>query len=129
VRTLVISDLHLGARLRRDVLRRDEPRRALLGALDGVDRLVLLGDVVELLEHRPSEALPVAEPVLRAIGAHLPAGTETIVVPGNHDSDLIAPWLRERGMPAAVDAELPYDATPLLAQLCSWLAPDEVRVR
>jgi hypothetical protein len=129
VRTLVISDLHLGARLRRDVLRRGAPLQALLDALDGVDRLVLLGDVVELLEHRPGEALPVAEPVLRAIGGRLRAGVETIVVPGNHDSDLIAPWLRERGMPAAVDAELPRDATPVLAELCSWLAPADVRVR
>jgi Calcineurin-like phosphoesterase len=129
VRTLVISDLHLGARLRRDVLRRGEPLQALLDALEGVDRLVLLGDVVELLEHRPERAMEVAEPVLRAIAARLPAGTETIVVPGNHDSELIEPWLRAHGIPAAIDAELPLDATPVLGELTSWLAPAEVRVR
>ena len=62
VRTLVVSDLHLGARLRRDVLRRDEALEALLDALDGVERLVLLGDVVELLEGRPGGRWQVAEP-------------------------------------------------------------------
>src|SRR4051812_7329141 len=129
MRTLVVSDFHLGARLRRDVLQRDEPREALLQELDGVDRLVLLGDVVELLEHRPSHAMPVAEPVLRAIGDRLPHGAEVVVVPGNHDHELVSPWLRAHGIPAAVDAELPRDATALLASVTSWLGPADVRVR
>ena len=129
MRTLVVSDLHLGARLRRDVLRRREPLQALLAALEGVDRLVLLGDVVELLEHRPAQAMEVAEPVLRAIGAGIQRGAEVIVVPGNHDSELVAPWLRTHGISAAVDAELPRDATALLAGVTSWLGPADVRVR
>ncbi|MGH2823882.1 MAG: hypothetical protein ACRDLY_12855, partial [Thermoleophilaceae bacterium] len=82
MRTLVVSDLHLGSRLAHDVLRRGVALEALLGALDGVDRLVLLGDVVELLEGRPRQAMAVAEPVLRALGARLGAGREVIVVPG-----------------------------------------------
>ena len=49
MRTLVISDLHLGARVRNSVLTSREPLERLLAALDDVDRLVLLGDVVELL--------------------------------------------------------------------------------
>jgi hypothetical protein len=56
MRTLVISDLHLGSITRRDVLRRPAALEALLGALDGVDRLVLLGDTVELLEGAPRRA-------------------------------------------------------------------------
>ena len=52
-RTLIVSDLHLGARLGRDVLRRAAALAALLDALDGVQRLVLLGDVVELVEGDP----------------------------------------------------------------------------
>ena len=36
-----ISDLHLGSRLRRDVLRQPGPRRVLLDELQGVDRLVV----------------------------------------------------------------------------------------
>jgi hypothetical protein len=129
VRTLVVSDFHLGLRLERDVLRRGEALDALLRALDSVDRLVLLGDVVELLEHRSERAMEVAEPVLRAIGARLPRGSEVIVVPGNHDNELISPWLRAHGVPACADAELPRDATPLLAELSSWLGPADVRVR
>jgi Calcineurin-like phosphoesterase len=129
MRTLVVSDFHLGARLRRDVLRRPEALQPLLQALEGVDRLVLLGDVVELLEHRPARAMEVAEPVLRAIGDRLPRGAEVIVVPGNHDNELVSPWLRAHGVPGAPDAELPRDATALLAGVTSWLGPADVRVR
>lgn len=128
MRTLVVSDLHLGARLRRDVLRRDEALEALLGALDDVERLVLLGDVVELLEGRPARAMEVAEPVLRALGARLGSEREVIVVPGNHDAALVAPWLHAGGISTAVDAVLPRDATPLLARVASWLEPARVRV-
>jgi len=128
VRTLVVSDLHLGARLRRDVLRRAEALEALLGALDGVERLVLLGDVLELLEGRPRRVMEVAEPVLRAMGATLGTGREVIVVPGNHDAALVRPWLRARAATLAVDARIPFDATPMLARVASWLAPARVRV-
>src|SRR4051812_49903744 len=69
MRTLVVSDMHLGARLERDVLRRDAPLRALLAALQDVDRLVLLGDVVELTGGRATGGMEVAEPVLGAGGA------------------------------------------------------------
>ena len=64
---LVVSDFHLGARLHRDVLTHPTRSRP-CSAIAGVDRLVLLGDVVELLEGRPAEAMDIAELVLRAIG-------------------------------------------------------------
>lgn len=128
MRTLVVSDLHLGGRLERDVLRRADPLEALLGALDGIERLVLLGDVVELLEGRPRQAMEVAEPVLRALGEQLGPEREAVVVPGNHDAQLVRPWLLARGVPPAVDAGVPLDATPLLARLTSWLEPARVRV-
>jgi predicted phosphodiesterase len=128
VRTLVVSDLHLGARLQRDVLRRPEALDALLDALDAVDRLVLLGDVVELQEGRARQMIEVAGPVLRAIGARLGPGREVIWVPGNHDGELIRPWLRQHGVPSAVDARIPQDATPMLAHVTAWLAPADVRV-
>jgi Calcineurin-like phosphoesterase len=128
VRTLVVSDLHLGARLQRDVLRREVALDALLGAFDRVERLVLLGDVLELLEGRPRPVMEVAEPVLRAIGARLGGGREVIVVPGNHDAALVRPWLLLRGVPSAVDAQVPADASPILERLVSWLEPAHVRV-
>jgi UDP-2,3-diacylglucosamine pyrophosphatase LpxH len=127
VRTLVISDLHLGSRLGRDVLRRPEPLAALLRALDDVDRVVLLGDVVELLEGDPRGAAEVAEPILRAIGARLGPGREVVLVPGNHDGALVRPWVRETGARLTVAAAVPLDATRGLARVASWLAPATVR--
>jgi UDP-2,3-diacylglucosamine pyrophosphatase LpxH len=129
VSTLIVSDFHLGARLGRDVLRRPEALETLLTALDGVSRLVLLGDVVELLEGRPDRSMPIAEPVLRAIGARVGAGAEIIIVPGNHDRALVRPWFREHGVPSRIDASIPLDATPLLSRLTGWLAPARVSVR
>jgi hypothetical protein len=128
VRTLVVSDLHLGARLRRDVLRRAVALDALLDALDGVERLVLLGDVLELIEGRPRRVMEVAEPVLRAVAGRLGGGREVVVVPGNHDAALVRPWLLLRGVSSAVDAQIPADATPMLERVVSWLEPAHVRV-
>jgi hypothetical protein len=129
VRTLVVSDFHLGARLQRDVLRRGEVLEALLGALEGVERLVLLGDILELLEGRPREVAAATEPVLRALGRKLGQDREVVLVPGNHDAALVRPWLRARRDPLAIDSKIPSDATPMLARVTSWLEPAHVAVR
>jgi hypothetical protein len=128
VSTLVVSDLHLGSRLRHDVLTQPEPLGRLLEALDGVERLVLLGDAVELLEERPERAMDIAEPILRLIGMTLGVDHEVIFVPGNHDRAFVAGWLRRVGAGLAPDSRVPLDATPELARLVSWLAPARVRV-
>jgi hypothetical protein len=96
VRTLVISDLHIGARNDVDVLRRPAAEQALVGALDGVDRLVILGDILELRHGPMHEALEAARPVLKAIGEALGPVGEVVLVPGNHDFRLISPWLEWR---------------------------------
>lgn len=128
MRTLVVSDLHLGSRLRRGVLEHRVALDGLLAALGDVERLVLLGDVIELLEGRPVEAMAAAEPVLRAIGDRLGSGREVVLVPGNHDAALVRPWVRARESALAIDTEVPPDATPVLGQVASWLAPARVRV-
>jgi Calcineurin-like phosphoesterase len=128
VSTLVLSDLHLGSRLRHDVLTHREPLHWLLEALEGVERLVLLGDVVELLEERAERAMDVAEPILRLIGGTLGAGREVIFVPGNHDRALVAGWIRRVGAGLAPDSRVPIDATLELARVTSWLEPARVRV-
>ena len=125
MRTLVISDLHLGSRLGRDVLRRPPALAVLLDALAEVDRLVLLGDVLELTAARTAQAAAVAEPVLRAVAERV---AEVVLVPGNHDRALVRPWLRAHGMPTAVDAPIPLDATPLLAEVARWLDATRMRV-
>jgi calcineurin-like phosphoesterase family protein len=131
VRTLVVSDLHLGSRLERDVLRRPAAFAALRGALDGIDRLVLLGDVVELLEGRPRVALELARPVLQELGAAMGAGREIVVVAGNHDHALVRPWLRARiaaGRPIGLAARVPAASSAALERLTGWLRPARVRV-
>jgi Calcineurin-like phosphoesterase len=127
MRTLVVSDLHLGGRLPHGVLAHAEPLHRLLAALDGVDRLVLLGDILELVGRRAQPLFEVAEPVLRALGQALGPGAEAIVVPGNHDLALVGAWIRRHGTELAPDTPIPLDATPALARLASCLAPARVR--
>jgi predicted phosphodiesterase len=128
VSTLVLSDLHLGSRLRHDVLAHQEPLDRLLEALEGIERLVLLGDIVELLEKRAMRAMDIAEPILRLIGSALGSGREVIFVPGNHDRALVAGWIRRVATGLAPDTRVPLDATPELARVASWLAPARLRV-
>ena len=129
MRTLDISDLHLGSRLGHDVLRRAEPRERLLDALGGVDRLVLLGDVVELMEGRPRQALTVAEPILRELGARLGPERRVMLVPGNHDAPLVRTWVRTQGRALGPSSPVPPDASAALGQLVEWLKPARVQIR
>ena len=77
-----MSDLHLGARGRQDVLRRERERAALVAGLRDCERLILLGDVLELRHGPLRAAVAQAEPVLRALGS---AVDDVVVVAGNHD--------------------------------------------
>jgi len=133
MRTLIISDLHLGGVSRSDLLRRPELRAPLLEALADVDRLVLLGDVLELRHGPPREALAAAQPVFEDLGRAL-AGRELIITAGNHDHALVEPWLAARSYePPQTPLEPeqliePALASPLLARLAEWAAPARVRV-
>jgi UDP-2,3-diacylglucosamine pyrophosphatase LpxH len=128
VRTLVISDLHLGSRARHDVLRWPAAQIRLLDALEGVDRLVLLGDVVELMTRNRQRSLGIAEPVLRRIGRRLGPDREIVLVPGNHDGALVRAWAQARG--AELEPATPVDVTAshVLERLVAWLAPARARV-
>ncbi|HEX4806547.1 MAG TPA: hypothetical protein VFU94_11665 [Conexibacter sp.] len=123
--TLVVSDLHLGSRARTDLLRGAAVRAPLIAALrDGVERLVLLGDVLELRQGPLREALAAARPFFAEAGAALGPDGEIVVVPGNHDHALVAPWLERRhwdGVPpplglAETAAWTPGDAVAALAE-------------
>jgi hypothetical protein len=134
LRTLIVSDLHLGSAARVDVLRRSELRAPLLAALRDVDRLVLLGDVLELRHGPRREALAAARPFFEDL-ARVLGGREIVVLAGNHDHALIEPWLErrseERSAPAALGVEQRFaapDASPMLAQLADWAAPAELTV-
>jgi UDP-2,3-diacylglucosamine pyrophosphatase LpxH len=95
VRTAVLSDLHLGTRSRADVLRYAPIRRILFEALEGVDEVVLLGDVLELREQPLPVVFEVALPFFDELGEALPDARITILS-GNHDHRLVAEWLDER---------------------------------
>jgi len=122
MRTLVVSDLHLGARTGIGVLHRAEPLEVLTAVLAGVDRLVLLGDTLELRQGPASEALKAARPVLRAIGSAM-AGREVVLVPGNHDHGIARRWLEEAPELSLEERVEPASASPLAAALAEALAP------
>jgi len=124
MRTLVLSDLHLGSRSGHDVLRRPAALDALVGALDRVDRLVLLGDVVELRQAPAAEVVEAARPVLEAIGAAM-AGREVVVVAGNHDHLLVREWTLERGRALGFDDDA--EPSPPGRRVVAALAPATVR--
>ena len=131
MRTLIISDLHLGSASRTDLLSRPHIRARLFEAASGADRVVLLGDVLELRQGPPRDALAVAVPFFEELGRAL-ANAEIIVVAGNHDHELIAPWLARRSeseRPQALGLEniVPAaEASPLLARLADAASPARV---
>jgi UDP-2,3-diacylglucosamine pyrophosphatase LpxH len=99
MRTAIVSDLHLAAGSDADLLRRPEAFATLREAVAGVDRLVLLGDVIEFRDRPFPEAMELAKPVLADLAA-LTDG-EVIVIPGNHDYRLISSWLEARALRGA----------------------------
>jgi hypothetical protein len=112
-------------------VRRPEVRGALTGALAGVDRLVLLGDLLELRQGPVREALAAARGPLSELGAALEAGGGAVrvtIVPGNHDHHLLSPWLERRARdrvpaPLGLEAAVDWRAGEPLARLAAWLAP------
>lgn len=128
MRTLVISDLHLGNRAGNDVLRRAPALERLLEAIDDADRLVLLGDTVELMHRRPERSMAAAEPVIRAVGRRLGGEREVIVVPGNHDALLARRWALAQGARLGPSTEVTPTASPALERLVEWLGPARTRV-
>jgi len=117
VTTALISDLHLGAASGRDLLRRGDVRAVLLEALDGVDELVLLGDVVELREAPLRDVIAAARPALADIATAMAGGRITLTA-GNHDHQLAAPLidrarLARRPLEPQTLAEPPRDDSPL----------------
>jgi hypothetical protein len=106
VRTLVISDLHLGAGGGSDLLRRAELR-------DG--------------PHRDVAAL--AAPLFEDLGRALGADGELLLLGGNHDHGLVAGWIDGRlltepaGFLALEQRFEPADAGPLAAALAGHARP------
>jgi hypothetical protein len=134
VRTLVISDLHIGAAGCKDLLRRADLRAPLIEALAEVDRLVILGDGLELREAPHRDAADLAGPFFAEAGAALGADGELLLLAGNHDHGLVAGWIDARlqsepsgflGLSEPVD---PAEAGPLAQRLTELAAPARLRM-
>jgi predicted phosphodiesterase len=139
MRTLVVSDLHLGGSSGAAVLERPAARAALFAALAEVERLVLLGDVLELRHGPRRDALARARPFFEELGQTF-AGREVVVLAGNHDHALIERWRRNRDegahaedassrRPARASLEQRMDAaqaSAMLGAIAEWSAPARV---
>jgi hypothetical protein len=128
--TALISDLHLGASSRTDVLRRAPIRERLIEALADVDRLVLLGDVIELRDRSLGIALEDARPFFEDLGRAF-SGREIVLVPGNHDHRLLGTWIErslEMERPAALD-ECVTEPHPAVRSIGGWLGDVDFEVR
>jgi predicted phosphodiesterase len=100
MRTLLVSDLHLGTRAATNVLESPTARERLRDAAADADRVVLLGDALELRERPLAEALEAAAPFLEELGDAI-GDREIVLVPGNHDHQLAAPILEPRRLKAS----------------------------
>ncbi|MBX5470702.1 MAG: metallophosphoesterase family protein [Thermoleophilaceae bacterium] len=107
--TAVVSDLHLGASSPPSVLRSRRVRARLFERLAAVDRVVLLGDVLELRQAPLPAVLDAARPFFVELGEAL-GDKQIVVVPGNHDHHLAA-WEREHGL-LSLDGTAPEPRPP-----------------
>ena len=120
VLTVLISDMHLGAKPVNDVLRSRIAREKLLPRLAQADQVVLLGDALELRQAPVEEAMEAARPFFGELGAAV-AGKRVVLVPGNHDH----PLLEERVTAQFERTVRPSEPGPL-GRLASWLPQSEV---
>jgi len=125
MRTAIISDLHLGVASDEDVLRDPAIRRILFEEIAGADRLVLLGDLIELRNLPVGPSLERSRPFFEELGEAI-GDVEVTLVPGNHDARLAEPLLDAlsiKGDPA-LGLEHRYDPSPgPLAMVDEWLRP------
>jgi hypothetical protein len=129
MKTAIISDLHLGTPGGSDVLRDPATRAVLLEELSGAERLVLLGDAIELRQGPLGYAIERARPVLEDLGAAVGA-IEVILVPGNHDARLAEPLLDRLSLdraPLALDSTADPSPGPT-AEIAAALGPARLRI-
>ena len=127
--TAIVSDLHLGVASDEDVARDRDVRRVLLEEIASADRLVLLGDVVELRNLPVGPALARARPFFEELGEVL-SEVEVILVPGNHDHRLAEPLLDQLSVDGAA-LELEQRHTPdtgPAALLNGWLGGNRLQI-
>jgi 3',5'-cyclic AMP phosphodiesterase CpdA len=122
MRTAIVSDLHIGNAYGEDLLRDAGVRRVLLEEIAGADRIVLLGDVIELRELPLPRVLDAARPFFEELGEAL-SGCQILLVPGNHDHRLAEPLLERLALEGR-PLELEQRAEPAgeaATRIAAWL--------
>jgi hypothetical protein len=114
------------------VLRTADVRAPLLEAVAGCDRLVLLGDLLELRHGPVRDAVRAAEAALSELGQALGPDREVVVVAGNHDHHLIRNWAERRAAehpppPLGLESEVRWRDDEPLGRVAQLLAPARVR--
>lgn len=129
MRTAIVSDLHLGGAVGDDVLRDPAIAALLAETLAGADRVVLLGDVIELRDLPLGVAMAAARPFFATLGEAL-AGREVVIVAGNHDHRFAEPLLDALSLAGEpLGLEHSYDPSPgPTALLAEWLGPARLRL-
>ena len=126
--TAIISDLHLGSGSDSDLLRRAGIIERLCEATADAERLVLLGDAIELRDVPLEIAMERARPFFERIGS---AFESIVLVPGNHDHRLLGSWLervRDDDRDLELD-ELVVEPHPRVAAIEEWLGDASLEVR
>ena len=93
MRALVLSDLHLGAWTGDPVLSRPYARERLAEHLEGLDELILLGDVFDFLFSSVEDAFAQAEPFFDLVADRMRGG-RVVFLAGNHDHHITVRDLR-----------------------------------
>jgi Calcineurin-like phosphoesterase len=129
VRTAIVSDLHLGSASGEDLGRDPAMRRILLEEIRDADRLVLLGDVLELRELPLARVLETVQPFFEELGEAM-VGRRVVLVPGNHDHRLAEPLLEEVALSGG-PLGLEHRALPsgeAATRIASWLGEAELSI-
>jgi hypothetical protein len=126
--TAVISDLHLGCRGRRAALNSEQNRCLLFAALSTAERVVLLGDTIDLFDAPAASGFEASRPFFEELGGAI-AGREVILVPGNHDRHLarkIVESISPGGHLALEQRTAPLDGAT--RQIGAWLGSADLTV-
>jgi predicted phosphodiesterase len=126
VTTVIVSDLHLGTHEGSDLARSPEGGERLVEAISDAERVIVLGDLLELRERPLRAVLERVRPTIERIG-RATAGRRLTLVAGNHDHGLAGPWLARAhldGVDLGVEQEWPVRPEDGLAgRLAQWM-PD-----
>lgn len=127
--TAILSDLHLGAAHGDDLLRYPFFCDLLREQLDGVDHIVLLGDILDLRFQRLEDALLISTPFLTMLGDALRGARHPRVtyIPGNHDHHY-AVRLIESEQERAIEAGEPFTFRQVVAPPDFFLSRQLARI-